>query len=88
MSILLFIVFGLLVGLVARAIMPGRQSMGLLMTAVLGMVGSFLGGLVGSLISGRPLLEFHTAGIIGSLIGALVVLGVVGASGSRRTLRT
>lgn len=88
MSILLFIVFGLLVGLVARAIMPGRQSMGLIMTAVLGMVGSFLGGLVGSLISGRPLLEFHTAGIIGSLIGALVVLGVVGASGSRRTLRT
>lgn len=88
MSILLFIVFGLIVGLLARAIMPGRQSMGLLATAVLGMVGSFLGGLVGSLLSGRPLLEFHTAGIIGSLIGALVVLAVVGASGGRRTIRT
>ncbi len=83
MGIILFLVFGLVVGLIARAVMPGRQSMSLPMTAGLGVVGSFVGGAVGSLISGRPLLEFNTAGLIGSVIGALAVMLVVGASGRR-----
>src|SRR6188508_1072969 len=53
MGILLFIVFGLVVGFIARALLPGRQSMGFLMTAVLGMVGSLVGGFVGNLLAGR-----------------------------------
>lgn len=84
MSILAFILFGLVVGLIARAIMPGRQSMGLVATTLLGIVGSFIGGIVGNLIYGGPILELHAAGIIGSVLGALLVMFLVGAGGRRR----
>ena len=76
MSLLLVVVFGIVAGLIARAIMPGRQSMGIVMTGVLGIVGSFVGGLVGSMLSGRPVLELHTTGLVGSVLGALLVLVV------------
>lgn len=77
MSIVLFLVFGIVAGLIARAIMPGRQSMGIIMTGVLGIVGSFVGGFVGNLIAGRPVEDLHTTGIIGSVLGALLVLVIV-----------
>jgi uncharacterized membrane protein YeaQ/YmgE (transglycosylase-associated protein family) len=83
MSLLVFLIFGFFVGLIARALMPGRQSMGLLMTTLLGVVGSFIGGFLGNLISGERLLELHTAGIIGSVIGAIILLALTGA-GKRR----
>ncbi len=83
MSLLLFLVFGFFVGLLARALMPGRQSMGLIMTTVLGAIGSFLGGLIGNMISGDPIGQIHPAGIIGSVLGAIIVLAVTGM-GSRR----
>jgi uncharacterized membrane protein YeaQ/YmgE (transglycosylase-associated protein family) len=74
MAILGWIVFGLVVGAVARFIMPGRQSMGLLMTIVLGVLGSFVGGFLGSLFhEGGPALV-HASGWIGSIIGALLLL--------------
>lgn len=84
MGILLFIVFGLIVGLIARAVMPGRQSMGLVATALVGVAGSFLGGLIGNLLSGRSVFDLTTAGFIGSIIGALLVLLALGAAGRRR----
>lgn len=84
-SILLFIVLGLVAGLIARAIMPGKQSMGLLATTLLGMGGSFLGGLVASLFSGRSIMAFNTTGIIGSVLGALAVLFIMGFVGRHRT---
>jgi uncharacterized membrane protein YeaQ/YmgE (transglycosylase-associated protein family) len=83
MGLLLFIIFGLVVGFLARALMPGRQSMGLIMTSVLGMVGSLLGGFVGSMISDDDVTRVHSAGLIGSLIGALIVLALA-TMGSRR----
>jgi uncharacterized membrane protein YeaQ/YmgE (transglycosylase-associated protein family) len=83
MALLLFIIFGLVVGFIARALMPGRQSMGLIMTSVLGMVGSLLGGFVGSMISDDDVTRVHSAGLLGSIIGALLVLALV-AMGSRR----
>lgn len=86
MSILLFILFGLIVGLLARVIMPGRQAMGFIATAVVGMAGSFVGGIFGNLLNGESVFELHQAGFIGSIIGALVVLGVVSWAGSRRAL--
>ena len=86
MSILMFVLFGLIVGFLARAIMPGRQSMGLVATALVGIVGSFIGGVIGNLLSGGPLLELHTAGFIGSILGALLVLFVMGYAGRRRAL--
>ncbi|HWA77629.1 MAG TPA: GlsB/YeaQ/YmgE family stress response membrane protein [Polyangiaceae bacterium] len=83
MGILLFMLFGLVVGFIARAIMPGRQSMGALMTMVLGMVGSLLGGFIGSFISSTEVTRVHAAGLIGSVIGALVVLALVSMGGRR-----
>lgn len=84
MSILLFILFGFIIGLLARAIMPGRQNIGLLMTAVLGMVGSFVGGFLTKLVTNEPADRVSPAGIIGSIIGALIVLGIFMAVTRRR----
>jgi uncharacterized membrane protein YeaQ/YmgE (transglycosylase-associated protein family) len=86
MSILAFILLGIVAGFLARAIMPGRQSMGLLATAALGMVGSLVGGFLGSLISGERLFDLHAAGLIGSVLGALIVLFLVGYAGRRRAM--
>ncbi|HMJ13715.1 MAG TPA: GlsB/YeaQ/YmgE family stress response membrane protein [Polyangiaceae bacterium] len=86
MGILMFIVFGLVVGLLARALMPGRQSMGLGKTALLGIVGSFIGGFVGALLTDSRVGDFNTAGLIGSIVGAMVLLLAVGGLASRRGL--
>lgn len=83
MSIILFLVFGLVVGLLARALMPGRQSMGWGMTALLGVIGSFVGGFLVSLITDNRVTDFNTAGLIGSVVGALVLLLAVGRFGHR-----
>ncbi len=82
MGILLFLVFGLVVGLIARALTPGRQGMGWLMTMLLGVAGSFVGGFLASLITHNRVLDFHTSGLIGSVIGAVVLL-VIGGFSSR-----
>lgn len=70
---------GLVVGAIARFIMPGQEHIGLLMTAIVGVVGSFIGGFIGSLIS-KPVegSMFHPAGFIMSIIGALILLFVMG----------
>jgi uncharacterized membrane protein YeaQ/YmgE (transglycosylase-associated protein family) len=68
-------IIGILVGAIARFIMPGAQHMGIIMTGILGIVGSFVGGFIARLFNkpaeGAP---FHPAGIILSIIGALIVL--------------
>ena len=84
MSIIAFLIVGLIAGLIARAILPGRQSMGLVATTLLGCAGSFVGGLVGGLISGRGFAELHPSGIIFSVIGAIVLLLLVGMASGRR----
>lgn len=85
MGIIAFIVIGLIAGLIARAILPGRQSMGLIATTLLGMVGSLIGGLIGSLFRrDGQLFDLHPTGILMSVVGAIVVLLLVGAAGKRR----
>jgi uncharacterized membrane protein YeaQ/YmgE (transglycosylase-associated protein family) len=86
MGIISFIIFGFIVGLIARALMPGPQRMGLLMTTVLGVVGSFVGGFLGSLFTHRSVFDLHAAGFIGSLIGAMVVMFLFGWGMRRRIL--
>jgi uncharacterized membrane protein YeaQ/YmgE (transglycosylase-associated protein family) len=85
MGIIAIIVVGLIAGLIARAILPGRQSMGLFATTLLGIAGSFVGGLIGSLFrrDGR-LFDLHPSGILMSVLGAIVVLMLVGMAGKRR----
>ena len=84
MSIVLFVVFGLVVGFLARAIMPGTQSMGLLATALLGIAGSFVGGFLVALVTHNHVLDLNTAGIIGSILGALLLLFLASRFGGRR----
>ncbi len=66
-------VFGLVIGLIARAIMPGHQRMGLIMTMILGIVGAWLGGLIGR-ATGMYKEPGHPAGWFMALVGALIVL--------------
>jgi uncharacterized membrane protein YeaQ/YmgE (transglycosylase-associated protein family) len=73
-----WLVFGLIVGLIARAIYPGTQSMGLFATALLGIGGSFVGGALGNLAVGVGVLTPHAAGVLGSVIGAVIVLALFG----------
>ncbi len=76
MSLLLFLIFGLVVGIIARMIAPGRHQMGLATTTLLGVAGSLMGGLVASLFWGHAVMQVHRAGLIGSVVGALFVLAV------------
>lgn len=86
MSIILFAIFGLVVGLLARALLPGRQSMGVVATALLGIVGSFVGGFLVSLVTHNRITDFNTAGLIGSVVGAIVVLVIATRFSGRRAL--
>ncbi len=83
MNIILFLVFGLVVGLLARAIMPGTQKMGWIGTMVLGVVGSFIGGFIAALLTHTQVLDFNTSGLIGSIVGALIALALGGGAFSR-----
>lgn len=86
--ILGWILFGGIVGLIARAILPGRQSMGGVATIVLGVVGSFVGGMLGNaLFGGGRLFVIDSAGWIGSILGALLLLVVVSMARSGRFAR-
>ena len=67
-----WIIFGLIVGAVARLLYPGRQDIGLLKTTLLGVVGSFVGGFAAFLLFGGS--PFQASGWIGSILGAVVVL--------------
>ena len=85
-TILGLIIIGLIAGLIARAVIPGKQSIGILLTIVLGIVGSFVGGFLGFLIFGAdPQGGFlQPSGIIGSIIGAIIVLAIYVAVTRRR----
>ncbi len=88
MGIIAWIVFGFVVGLIARALVPGRQHMGFALTTLLGIAGSIIGGLIGSALSGRSGTAFQPAGFLGSIIGAiaLLVLATVVSGARRRTI--
>ena len=70
----MFIV-GIVIGAIARVILPGAAHMGIIATGILGIVGSFVGGYIARLINKpAPGAPVHPAGIIMSVIGALIVL--------------
>lgn len=72
MHMILHALFGLIIGLLARAIMPGAQHIGLILTMILGLVGAWLGGVIGRATG--MYREGHPAGFFMALVGALIVL--------------
>lgn len=78
MGLCSWIILGFVAGLIARAVMPGDQPMGFIKTTLLGVVGSFVGGGAWALVTGGNPMHFRASGLIGSVIGALIVLFVAG----------
>jgi uncharacterized membrane protein YeaQ/YmgE (transglycosylase-associated protein family) len=74
MSWLITIVVGFIVGLVARAVMPGDQKLGIILTTVLGIVGALVAGYLGQALGWYQAGE--AAGFIASVVGAIIVLFV------------
>jgi uncharacterized membrane protein YeaQ/YmgE (transglycosylase-associated protein family) len=71
------LIVGLIVGALARFLLPGKDPMGLIMTALLGIAGSFLGGFIGQLIWPKESGSyFQSGGFWLSLLGALLILGI------------
>lgn len=84
MHIIGWLVFGLVVGALARLLMPGRQPIGLIFTCLLGIAGSFVGGTIASVLRGGSLTDPVPAGWLGALIGALLLLFIYGRTAGRR----
>ena len=74
--IIMLIIVGLIAGAIARLLVPGKDPIGVLGTILLGIAGSFVGGFLENLIEYHTLSiqQFHATGIIGSVIGAIVLL--------------
>jgi uncharacterized membrane protein YeaQ/YmgE (transglycosylase-associated protein family) len=72
MQYLYMAIVGFVVGLIARAILPGTQSLGIILTAVLGIAGSFVAGFIGQAIGWYQ--AGQGAGFIGSVVGAVLLL--------------
>jgi uncharacterized membrane protein YeaQ/YmgE (transglycosylase-associated protein family) len=83
MNIIGWILFGLVVGAIAKFLMPGRDPGGWIVTILLGIAGSFVGGFLATTLLGR---EQQAAGWIGSIIGAMVLLFVYRLIVGRRSV--
>lgn len=80
-----FIVAGLIIGALARLIKPGKQNLSLLMTLVLGLVGSVIGGTIANLLGTGDIFELNVIGFIVSVIAAVLLIGVAEGISSRRS---
>jgi uncharacterized membrane protein YeaQ/YmgE (transglycosylase-associated protein family) len=91
MGIIGWIILGLLAGLIAKAILPGEDPGGIIVTTLLGIVGAIVGGLITRLLGfGDPIDEFFDVSTwLGAIIGSIVILLIYRAVfGARRTTRT
>lgn len=77
-SLIVLVVVGLIAGFIARAVLPGNDSMSIGHTIVLGMIGSFIGGLAGYFLLGADIDEgaVQASGLFGSIIGSIIALMV------------
>ena len=83
MGIIGMIILGLIAGAIAKLIMPGRDPGGIIVTILLGIAGSVVGGFLWNTLTGRG--TDNTAGLIGSVIGALILLALYRMIAGRRT---
>ena len=65
---------GIVAGFVARALVPGRDPLSFMQTVLLGVVGSFVGGLIGSFFATGDGLQIRPSGVFGSIVGSIVAL--------------
>lgn len=73
-----YLITGFVVGLLARAVLPGADHMGMIATTGVGIVGSIVGGFIGNLVkTPAPGAKFHPAGLLFSIVGAIVLLLVL-----------
>ena len=85
MGFIAFLILGLIAGAIAKAILPGRQGGGWLITLILGVIGAFIGGWLGSLLFGVPLNDFFSISTwLLAIGGSIIVLLVYGALANRR----
>lgn len=92
MSIIGFIIAGLIIGLLARLILPGRQKIGLVLTLVLGVVGSLIGGTIANAIGSGDIMELNVIGFVAAVIASVLLLSIaersgLGDGGSRSQIR-
>jgi len=81
-----FIIAGLIIGVLARLVKPGRQSLSVIMTLVLGLVGSLIGGIIANLLGTGNVFELNLIGFIVAVVAAVALIGVAeGATGARRS---
>lgn len=79
-----FIVFGLVVGALARLVMPGKQRLSILATLLIGLAGSVIGGVIANALGTGDIFELNFLGSIVAIISAVVLIAVVeGATGSK-----
>ena len=83
-TIIGMIIIGAIAGFLARALVPGKDSMSIPATILLGIVGSFVGGFLARLIGRGDGDGFSTAGIIGSVIGAIIALLIYNATAGKK----
>ena len=88
MSILAWVVLGLIAGAIAKAIMPGNDPGGVIVTILIGIVGAFLGGFFGNLIAGTGLNGFSLWSVLLSVTGAILLLWIYRLSTRRRGITT
>jgi uncharacterized membrane protein YeaQ/YmgE (transglycosylase-associated protein family) len=84
-AIIGFLVFGLVVGALARLLKPGRQHLSVLMTLALGVVGSLIGGVVATLLGTGTFTELDFIGSVVAVIAAFLLIGVFEGLSSRST---
>ncbi len=81
MQIIGLILVGIVIGFLARLILPGKQKLGLLMTLLLGVVGAVIGGTLASYISSSSIFELNFIGFVAATVVAVVLLAVAEATG-------
>ncbi len=86
MSIVLWVLFGLVVGLIAKLITPGREPGGFVLTTLLGIAGALVGGFAGRALGLYPSTQ-ATGGLFMSILGAVVILAIYHLVVSRRARR-
>jgi uncharacterized membrane protein YeaQ/YmgE (transglycosylase-associated protein family) len=76
MNILAWIVLGLIAGAIAKALMPGDDPGGIIVTMIIGIVGAVIGGFLGNTLMGAPLSGFSLWSLVLAVVGALILLWV------------